>query len=330
MEAAVGLPLPAAVPVGDFVNLPPPPTDMIGPSDVLEIDVYEAGVTLFGGSGGGKRISGESSTFDPSVQVEKIGPIRVSDDGNIRLPYIGQIHVAGRTVAELESIIRRSLRKLSQSPQVLVSIREGITNSIIMAGEVTRPGRLVLTTNRETLADAVALAGGYRGEAKDLTLRLQRGSRNAEFRLSEVINGAYRDLVAYPGDRISLIRAPRTFSVFGASNRVEQLTFNAPVLSLAEAVAQAGGANPALGDPRAIFVFRYAPNADGKDQPTIYHLNLMRTGGYFLAQRFMMTDKDVLYVGNAAANQPSKMVQLISQLFSPLVVITSAAQTLKN
>jgi polysaccharide export outer membrane protein len=38
----------------------------------------------------------------------------------------------------------------------------------------------------------------------------------------------------------------------------------------------------------------------------------------------------VLYIGNAAANQPSKLIQLISQLFSPLVVLTSAAQTLKN
>jgi len=29
----------------------------------------------------------------------------------------------------------------------------------------------------------------------------------------------------------------------------------------------------------------------------------------------------VLYVGNAAANQPGKLVQLVSQLFSPVVAV---------
>jgi polysaccharide export outer membrane protein len=51
---------------------------------------------------------------------------------------------------------------------------------------------------------------------------------------------------------------------------------------------------------------------------------MMRGGSYLLAQRFYMTDKDVLYIGNAAANQPTKLVQIISQLFFPLVALQSA------
>jgi polysaccharide export outer membrane protein len=42
-----------------------------------------------------------------------------------------------------------------------------------------------------------------------------------------------------------------------------------------------------------------------------------------------MRDKDLLYIGNARANQPSKLVQIISQLFSPIVTATSAAQALR-
>jgi polysaccharide biosynthesis/export protein len=41
----------------------------------------------------------------------------------------------------------------------------------------------------------------------------------------------------------------------------------------------------------------------------------------FLAQRFMMRDQDLLYVGNARANQPSKFVQLLSQLFLPVATV---------
>jgi polysaccharide export outer membrane protein len=36
-----------------------------------------------------------------------------------------------------------------------------------------------------------------------------------------------------------------------------------------------------------------------------------------------MADKDVLYIGDAAANQPTRMVQIISQLFFPLVTLDS-------
>src|SRR5205085_566777 len=37
-----------AVPQSTLVPVPPPPTDLIGPGDVLNITVYEAGVSLFG------------------------------------------------------------------------------------------------------------------------------------------------------------------------------------------------------------------------------------------------------------------------------------------
>ena len=99
---------------------------------------------------------------------------------------------------------------------------------------------------------------------------------------------------------------------------------------MAEAAAQAGGSNPGFGDPAAIFVFRYVTDKDGALQPVVYHINMMKAGNYFLSQRFAMQDKDVLYIGNARANQPSKLIQIISQLFAPIVTVTSAVQVLKQ
>jgi len=34
----------------------------------------------------------------------------------------------------------------------------------------------------------------------------------------------------------------------------------------------------------------------------------------------LLTDKDVLYVGGAAANQPTKLIQTIGQLFTPILL----------
>jgi polysaccharide export outer membrane protein len=57
---------------------------------------------------------------------------------------------------------------------------------------------------------------------------------------------------------------------------------------------------------------------------------MMNPGAYFLAQNFQMRDKDVLYFGNARANQPSKLIQLISQLFSPLATVAGTISVVKN
>ncbi len=316
-------------PPAALVERPPPPTDLIGPGDVLDINIYEAGVTLFSGASNGAGGANQIAAA-PGVQVQKLPPSRVDDDGQITIPYAGALHVGGRTVGEVEVMIRQSLRSLSQNPQVLVTVSEPITNSIIIGGEVAKPGRLVLQTNRETLSDVIALAGGYRGNAKDLLLRLRRGGASTDIRINDLADKPELNVRAYPGDRLMLINSPRTYSVMGASGRVELIPFNRSSVSLTEAVATAGGVNPNLGDPAAIFLFRYILDEGGTEVPVVYHLNMMKTGSYFLAQRFAMQDKDVLYFGNAAANQPSKLVQLISQLFSPILTVTSAVQVLQN
>lgn len=306
----------------------PTPTDMVGPGDILDISIYEAGVTLFSGSASGG--GGSQLAQAPGVQVQKLPPTRVDDLGDIAIPYAGMLHVSGLTTGEIEATIRNALIRLSQNPQVVVTLSEAITNSIIIGGEVNRPGRLVLQTNRESLSDVVALAGGYRGSARDLTLRVMRGSSSVDVRINDLIENPTLDVRAHPGDRLMLINNPRTFSILGASGRVEQMPFSRSAVSLAEAVAAAGGINPGMGDPAAIFVFRYTRDEKGREIPVVYHLNMMQTGSYFLAQKLMMQDKDILYVGNAAANQPSKLIQLISQLFSPILTVTSAVQTVQN
>lgn len=305
----------------------PTPTDMVGPGDVLDINIYEAGVTLFA-SGAPASAAGQMAA--PGVQVQKLPPTRIDDLGDITIPYAGTMHVAGLTTGEIEATIRNALRKLSQNPQVIVTLNQAITNTVIVGGEVARPGRLILQTNRESLSDVIALAGGYRGSSKDLMVRIMRGTTSADVRINDMVENPALDVRIRPGDRLMLVDDPRTYSILGASGRVEQVPFRRSTVSLAEAIATAGGTNPNLGDPAAIFLFRYTLDADGKEVPRVYHINMMQTGAYFIAQKFTMQDKDVLYFGNAAANQPSKLVQLISQLFSPVLTVTSAVSVIQN
>ncbi|RQW37012.1 polysaccharide export protein [Novosphingobium sp. LASN5T] len=315
-----------ATPATPPLEPPPLPTDLVGAGDVLDINIYEAGVTLF--SGGGSASLGQAAAM-PGVQVQKLPPIRVDDYGNITLPYAGHLHVTGHSVREVEAMVRSALRGISQNPQVLINISQPLTNTVIVGGEVGRPGRQVLQTNRERLTDVIALAGGYRGNTKDLLARVFRGERFFDVRLNDLVDNPALDMRIMPSDRLMLINEPRTYSVLGASGAVSQFPFSRSSVSIAEAIATAGGVNPNMGDPAAIFLFRFEKDDQGKDAPRVYHLNMMKAGTYFLAQRFVMKDKDVLYFGNAASNQPGKLMQLISQLFTPVFTVVGAVNTIK-
>lgn len=325
------------VPVVDFDDLPPqpvaqrapidlspiPPTDLIGPGDRLSIAIYETGVPLFA-PGALPGDAGANTGLAATAKLTNLPQLRVDDRGDIIFPFVGRINVAGRTASEVQSMIRRAVHGMSENPQVVVSIADSVTNSVLLGGEVGRSGRLVLQTNRETVADAIALGGGYRGDAKDLVVRIERSGTSNSYRLSEILNGPAREMYVRPGDRIDVIRQVLTFTVMGGSSKVDLVPFASSSLSLAEAVAMSGGANPNAGDAKAIFVFRLIPDAEGKLVPTVYHVNMMRAGSLFLSQRFVMRDKDVLYVGNAAFNQPAKMTQVLSQLFAPILTVGSA------
>ncbi len=310
----------APAPVFNTDYTPPPSTEMVGPGDLLEVAIYESGIGLFGRAA--PAIAAGETNLE-AARGERLPPMRVSDRGTINIPFVGELRVQGRTTPEIERMISQGLRGKSQNPQVLVAIREGLTNSVIIGGDVGRPGRLVLPTNRETLTDVIALAGGSRGDIKDMMIRVQRAGFNGEFRLNDIMIDPGQDIRVFPADRISLVRAPRSFSVLGAAGRPQQVAFPAPSVSLIEAVALAGGTNPEAGDPRAIFVFRINKDESGNDAPVVYHFNMMEASSYLLAQRFAMTDKDVLYIGNAQSNQPVKMVQIISQLFYPLIALNA-------
>ena len=299
-------------------------TDTIGPGDVLTIQIYEVGVALFGG--GGVRAGGDG--FDPSARGEVFSTITVDREGTIRLPSIGRLGVAGLTPFEVQSLIEQGLKGKSQSPQALVTIRTNVANTIYVSGDVRRPGRLELTVGRERLLDAIAASGGGASTSEDTLVRFSRGGQSVEQRLGFIRSGTSDDLELIPGDRIELIRRPRTYTVFGATPKASQINFETGEVSLAEALARVGGPNDAQADPAAIFLFRYdgAVDVSRGGVPKIYRLNMLKPESYFLSQRFAIRDKDVIYIANAAANQPSKLIAIINQLFSPFITARALTQ----
>jgi polysaccharide export outer membrane protein len=77
--------------------------------------------------------------------------------GNIEMPRIGTLHVEGLKKSELEQTIKAKLQGQLTNPGVVVRF---LNFRISVLGEVGNPGVLNIPTERLTIMEAVAMAGG--------------------------------------------------------------------------------------------------------------------------------------------------------------------------
>ena len=298
--------------------------DTIGPGDLLTINVYEVGVTLFQGATG---TLGQGGQFNPAARPTLLDDVLVGSDGYIVLPYVGRLKVADKTPAEVARMIERGLRGLSQRPQAQVGIKLNAHNNFYILGDVRAPGKFALTLPEERLIDALARAGGATIQPDDAVIRLTRDGQSAETRLSAIDAAGPQNIALLPGDRVQVFTRPRTFLAFGSTSKVSQIAFSANELSMAEALARIAGPNENSADAAAVYLFRYDRTADlPGGSPVIYRLNMLRAESYFLSQRIGMRDKDVIYIASAKSNQPGKLAAILGQLFSPILAVRSVAK----
>lgn len=296
-------------------------SDRAGPGDALEIDVYEMGESLFSARSGSSVASGiaKRSNF-PSILV--------NGDGTIDMPYVGHMMVDKLSSDEIADKLRAGLKGKSQAPQVMVRISKNLANSVIVYGDVKLNGRLPLTLHQERLVDAIALAGGSLHEPEDTIVELTRQNQIAVGPLKLIEDNPEQNIMLEAGDRIHLIYQPRTYTVFGAAGRPVETPFGRSSVNLAEALARVGGPADYRADPNAIFVVRYESSAiaerlglpvtSGQETtPIVYQLDMMNPASFFLAEHFVMKNKDTLLIANAKSNKVSKVFNLINTLLAP-------------
>lgn len=80
----------------------------------------------------------------------------VNEEGDVEMPVLGKIHVAGLKRVEVERVIKEQLEKQVLNPTVHVNL---INAKVSVMGEVKTPSRVPMTSGRMTIFDALAAAG---------------------------------------------------------------------------------------------------------------------------------------------------------------------------
>jgi polysaccharide biosynthesis/export protein len=243
---------------------------VIGPGDDLEITVY-----------GAPDLSGHT---------------RVSADGNISIPLIGYVRIAGLSSSEAEGAIEAQLRQNSivNNPQVAVYVKEYASSGISVAGEVAKPGSYsALGPHR--LFDVLQDAGGTTDKAADKALISHRGQNDATsvYISKDPAKMAASNVELEPGDTVVVPRAGIVY-ILGEVTRPGGYVLNSTGgITVLQVVAVAGGPTH-VASPGKTRLLRRAEN--GFQEQRIDLKKLLRGKAHDVSVR----DDDILFIPSSA------------------------------
>lgn len=191
---------------------------IVGEGDVLKITVYE----------------------HPDLTIVA----RVSGDGNIIFPLLGQVRVEGLTVSEVSEKIARLLSDgYIVDPQVTVFIQEFRSKKATIMGEVNNPGLYQLQGDT-TFLELISKAGGLTkdaGERAIIKRKTSKGNKVITIDLKKLIEegDTSLDINIQDGDSIYISRAG-VFYVTGEVKKPDAYKYEEGT-TVIKAITMAGG-----------------------------------------------------------------------------------------
>jgi polysaccharide export outer membrane protein len=268
-------------------GLPPKQTSdqdyKIGPDDLLEISVNE------------------DEKFNRTVKV--------SSQGNIKLPLIGILKVNGLTAIKLEREVESLLaEQYIYDPHVTVIIKEHRNQRISVMGAVARPGTYDFT-GQTTISDVLVITGGLREDAGPLLFLVRSPGTGIPkpknepddqkpntfvISLEDLLLNAHTDsnLTMMHGDVINIPVAGKVF-VGGAVKSPGGFPL-AKRMTLSQAITMAQGLTPrAKGSATRIFRYSRYPEKKTEKEILVANVNAIHAGE---EQDLYLKENDVIFV----------------------------------
>lgn len=237
---------------------------------------------------------------------------RIDTNGEVSLPVIGHLQVAGLSIARLETECRDRLKHILKDPQVSVSLVNFGSQPISVLGAVNSPGIRQLEGSK-TLFEVLSSAGGLRQDAgyeAKITRSLQRGpiplpqaqtdpasqTSIASVNLNDIIKATNpaENIQILPGDAISVPRAELVY-VIGSVQRAGGFALNEhSSISALQAVSLAEGLQKTAASDRAR-ILREVPNSPTRLEIAINLKRLMNGQ----SPDVKLLPNDILFVPNS-------------------------------
>jgi polysaccharide export outer membrane protein len=169
---------------------------------------------------------------------------RVSSAGEIYLPLVDYVHVAGLTADQAQALVQRRLSDggFVKNPHVSVFVQEYASQAASVLGEVARPG-IYPVLGQPRLFDVISAAGGFTekaGQSIVVTHRSQPDKSVSVPLARNATDSPEGNIPVFPGDTI-VVRKADVVYVVGEVGRPSGFLMDGGHLTVLQAIALAGG-----------------------------------------------------------------------------------------
>jgi len=222
-EKSAGPVFPSAVPATDQPQSPQSADETssspkLGVGDLLEVSVYNV----------------------PELNTKS----RLGTNGDVYLPLIDYVHLAGLTVEEAQALIEKRLADggFVKNPHVTLNVDQSASQGISLLGEVARPG-VYPVIGEPRLLDVISTAGGFTasaGQSITVTHRNQSDKPVTVPLSRKLADNPTSNIPVSPGDTILVHKADVVY-VVGEVGRPSGFLMDSENLTVLKAIAMAGG-----------------------------------------------------------------------------------------
>lgn len=192
---------------------------------------------------------------------------RVSDQGLIVFPLIGEVKVGGQSTLEVSRKITGLLVKggFIKNAHVTVVVLDYKSQQVSVLGQVNKPGQYTLEAPK-TLVDVIAMAGGVSTVGEDrviITRQVSGKTIKVEIDLRRLLEfpESSKSVAIENGDVLYIPKAP-FFYIQGEVQRPGGYKLE-PNMTVSQAISVGGGLTP-KGTLRGIVIERREPNGKSK------------------------------------------------------------------
>ena len=254
-------------------------------------------------------------------------PVRIDSDGDVQVPLVGRIHVAGLTVQEAEQALNKSLSKYIREPQIVVNVAEIRSQPVSVLGAVNTPG-VHQVQGHKTVLEMLALAGGLRqdaGYSVRITRQLDWGCiplpgamldstgkfSVAELNLKKIMEAKdpAENIQILPHDVISVPKAEMVFVIGEVKRSGGFVLGEHKSISVLEALSLAEGLNTTA-DTRHAKILRLNRDADRREELPVDVKNLLAGK----KQDVTLQAEDILFIpGSTGKKAALRAVEAVIQ-----------------
>ena len=231
------------------------------------------------------------------------GSYTISPNGDVTIPYVGQVVINDKTKEEAQEFINNVLKGFYKEPETIVKIEQYNSAYVYVTGAINRPLSILLSEQPLRLIDALIKAGYVKDQKSYFkTALLRRGKEVFEIDLFELLNKNNTDLDIYlRKDDVLHVSESDTDQAYAFG----EFTTSGPIsvykdLTLTELLATKG-INKATAKTKNIYVMR--EDTSKFLHIDIYKINLNNPAAFITANNFYILPDDIVYI------PPTKLVK---------------------